>query len=327
MTRMSISPLLLGRAQTMLSTDVLKALETAPDAQLPQATWTQLSRQQRNLIREIRQNLKDGFDRSPPSAPAPSEGTPLVGRDPLTQAASAQVNPVTKLDPAALNELFGKEVDTTGLDNFEGQALLDELRTRFFSRHVTLDYHTARERMFTVIDNHGGDVKDVYAGRVLHNAHGIPRADGPDGFNTEHTWPQSQLKAAGKSAAVSDLHHLYPVDSLANNKRGHVPFGWVVKVEWENPNTGAKLGYDAKGQMVFQAPPNHQGDIARSMYWVATAYGLHIPDDEEAVLREWSRGDPVSDTERNRNVAIQKEQGDLNPFVLMPELADKVRDF
>ena len=334
-----ISSQLLGKAQQLLSPELLETIGENPKARLPETTWAQLSREQRAMVLEVRKNLNDGFenrerlqdgDRARNTGER-RESTPYAGRDPLSSttavAAAAGPDPRTGLDPVAMREIFGGTVDTTGLESFEGEGLLQELRKRFYSKHVTLDYKAARHQMFTVIDNHGGEVKDVYAGRTLKNVTGIPNAEGPNGFNTEHTWPQSQLKAAGKTAAVSDLHHLYPTESFANHKRGHIPFGWVKNVEWQTPDGKSKLGYDAGGQMVWTAPEGHRGNIARSMFWIAAAYELHIPSDEEAVLREWSREDPVDPAELARNEAIQKVQGDLNPFVLNPALIDKVRDF
>lgn len=335
-----ISSQLLGKAQQLLSPEVLAVIGKSPKARLPDATWARLSPEQRAMVLEVRKNLNDGFEnteRPQDGERARSTGerrdaTPYAGRDPLTStgqvSAAAGPDPQTGLDPVAMNELFGAAVDTTGLEQFEGEGLLLELRKRFYSRHVTLDYRTAREKMFTVIDNDGqGNVKDVYAGRTIKNVNGIPNAEGPNGFNTEHTWPQSQLKAAGKGAAVSDLHHLYPSETFANGKRGHIPFGWVKRVEWQTPDGQSKLGYNERGQMVWTAPEGHRGNIARAMFWVAAAYELDIPPEEEAVLREWAREDPVDDQERARNEAIQKVQGDLNPFVVMPGLIDKVQDF
>ncbi len=329
-----ISSQLLGKAQRLLSREVLAAVEARPSELLPDAMWKGLSPEQRAMVQQLRRNLRDGFE---PEAPVVErsratgerrEATPFAGTDPIASVSAApQPNPTTGLDPVAMHELFGATVDTAGLDAFEGQELLDELRRRFFARHVTLDYRQARHVMFTVIDNEGGNVRDVYAGRTIRNVSGIPNPEGPDGFNTEHTWPQSELKEAGKNAAISDLHHLFPVEAFANTKRGHVPFGWVTQVEWQTPDGKSKLGYDAKGQLVFQAPEGHRGNIARALFWVSTAYQLKIDADEEAVLREWDKADPVDDKERARNEAIQKVQGDLNPFVLMPGLADRVKDF
>lgn len=257
---------------------------------------------------------------------AASAGTPNLAEDKFDVAPARAAQPqAAALDPNAMQELFGHVVDTAGLETLSGRALVDELRRRFYAKHVTLDYSTARRFMFTEVDNAGGDVRDVYTGRVIHDVTQIPRADGGESFNTEHTWPQSQLKRAGKGAAVSDLHHLFPVDTFANGKRGSFPFGQVQQVEWEK--NGSKLGRDADGDVVFTPPPGHRGDVARAMFWISTAYGLPIDNEEEAVLREWANEDPVDAREQERNSRIADVQGDLNPFVVAPQLIEQVADF
>lgn len=42
------------------------------------------------------------------------------------------------------------------------------------------------------------------------------------------------------------------------------------------------------------------------------------------MLLDWSRRDPVSDKERMRNDAVEKSQGNRNPYVDFPELAEYV---
>jgi hypothetical protein len=308
----------------LLSREVLDSISEKPFEKLPDAMWRGLSPAQRAMVQEVRRLAQDGFEQAAGKAqPAPEPVTPFAGTDPIAGTAPAP-DPVTGLDPTAMRELFGAVVDTKGLEKFEGEELLHQLRDRFFVKHVALDYTTARRHMFGEIDNEGGKVHDVYADRTFP-AGRIPDADGPNGFNTEHTWPQSKLKEAGKHDAISDLHHLFPVEAFANGKRGHVPFGWVKTVEWENGVS--KLGRDAKGQVVFTPPEIHRGNVARAMFWIATAYELDIPPDEEAVLREWAKTDPVDPHELKRTQDIAKVQGDANPFVLHPELADKVKDF
>ncbi|MBX7100155.1 MAG: endonuclease [Myxococcaceae bacterium] len=319
---LSLPPTLLLAAQRGLPPDVLATVSADPTGQLPGALWAQLSDEQRRMVRTVRSQLRDGFEAR--TAPSPEVTEPrgqvhLVGADPLGSA------PATPNDPEAMHVLFGAVVDTTGLEAFEGEALLAELRRRFFGRHVTLDYHDARVALFTRVDAAHGVVRDVYAGRVLDGVNGIPDAEGTQRFNTEHTWPQSQLKAAGKDAAVSDLHHLFPVDTTANGKRANLPFGEVVTEHWRGGES--RLGLDAHGTLVFEPPPGHRGDVARAMFWIADAYELDIPPDEEAVLRRWAAADQVDEPERARNQRVAEVQGDLNPFVVQPELSARVEDF
>lgn len=319
---LSLPPTLLAAAQRGLPADVLDTVSADPAGQLPAALWEQLTEDQQRMVRTVRSQLRDGFEAR--TAPAPEVTEPrgqvhLVGADPLESA------PTTPNDPEAMHALFGAVVDTTGLEAFEGEALLAELRRRFFGRHVTLDYHDARVALFTRVDGAGGVVRDVYAGRVLEGVSGIPDAEGTQRFNTEHTWPQSQLKAQGKDAAVSDLHHLFPVDTTANGKRANLPFGEVVTEYWRGG--GSRLGLDARGVLVFEPPVEHRGNVARAMFWIADAYELDIPPEEEAVLRRWAAADPVDDAERARNQRIAEVQGDLNPFVEHPSLSEQVDDF
>ena len=42
------------------------------------------------------------------------------------------------------------------------------------------------------------------------------------------------------------------------------------------------------------------------------------------LLLTWHREDPVSQKEIDRNAAIQKLQGNYNPFVVKPELAEEI---
>jgi endonuclease I len=63
------------------------------------------------------------------------------------------------------------------------------------------------------------------------------------------------------------------------------------------------------------------------MFWISAAYGLPIRDGEEQVLREWASEDPVDAHEQQRNARIAGVQGDLNPFVVAPQLVSQVADF
>ncbi|MET0402706.1 MAG: endonuclease, partial [Cystobacter sp.] len=171
---------------------------------------------------------------------------------------------------------------------------------------------------FTTLDNHDGKVKCVYTGREVAT-NKIPNSSD---MNTEHTWPQSQ---GATGAAKSDLHHLFPTDSKANSIRGSYPFGEVVDVKWSQ--NGAKFGKDAQGRNVFEPPDAHKGNVARALFYFSTVYNKPIPDADEAVLKEWNHLDQVDAAEVARNTAIEKHQGNRNPFVDDALLADRVSDF
>jgi deoxyribonuclease I len=329
-------PGIIGRLSTPLSARAREALppnvmETLDRGQmrLPSEVWSGLTRAQRNIVTDIQQQV-DSFSQTTntpqgPAIRAPAGTHVATESDPVSSSSRVGPNPSTGNDPRAMRELFGNVVNTDGLDALQGQPLLDELRNRFYSRHVSLSYEAAREEMFGSIDNEGGVVDSVYTEREVRTQD-IPDANGANGFNTEHTWPQSQLKEAGKDDAVSDLHHLYPTDTEANGKRSNYPFGVPTTVTWSKD--GSELGRDAEGRIVFRPPAEHRGDVARAMFWIATAYNLDIPAYEEAVLRQWHDEDPVSQAERTRHDEIAEVQHDQNPFVVLdPSLPDRIDNF
>jgi deoxyribonuclease I len=198
------------------------------------------------------------------------------------------------------------------------QLLVDEIRRQELP-HESLGYRTARKALFNTLDVNGGVVTDVYTGRSWHVNGALPD---PNDLNVEHTWPRSALES---SAASSDLHHLFPCDSDANNFRGNLPFGEVVESNWSEG--GALRGEDASGDTVFEPPDAHKGNVARALFYMASVYDMDIPPEEEAVLREWHVADPVDARERRRNEAIERLQANRNPFIDRPELEARISDF
>jgi hypothetical protein len=102
------------------------------------------------------------------------------------------------------------------------------------------------------------------------------------------------------------------------------------------PDTGLSGDY-------FMPPAIHRGDVARTVLYMATRYdgsaagtiALKVTDcpmDPSArymmgrlsTLLEWHRLDPPSARELYRNGAVCGFQGNRNPFVDFPELADKI---
>ncbi len=226
----------------------------------------------------------------------------------------------------ATGEMRGEQlpaIDPNEIANLSGDALLQYLRERCDGLS-TLDYRDARYFMFTFVDNENGVVEDVYTGRQAR-VNGIPDADRGVAMNTEHTLPQSFLKRAGKNAGVSDLAHLFPTDTKANNVRGSLPFGIVEQAQWEQ--NGSKMGLDANGRRVFEPRDEQKGPTARAMFAASKRWNMKIPAHEEAVLKAWHKQFPVTDDERARNERMAQVQGNRNDFVDHPELVDRIDDF
>jgi endonuclease I len=124
------------------------------------------------------------------------------------------------------------------------------------------------------------------------------------------------------------MHHLYPSDSHLNSVRGNNEFGEVTKDRMRfDCKTTARFGDTSKGNLVFEPPENHKGNVARSLFYFALRYDLPIRPEEESALRKWNKEDPVDAEEIDRNAKIMALQGGRNPFVDFPDLTDRISDF
>lgn len=171
-------------------------------------------------------------------------------------------------------------------------------------------------------------MKDVYCEQSYRSNAPGP-SGGAAGINTEHTWPQSHFtRRYSTEMQKSDLHHLFPTDSELNSARGNYPFGIVDKDLRPLKCKTSRYGLEKNSnQVVFEPPPSHRGNIARALFYFAVRYELKIGAVEETHLREWNKMDPVDPQEQDRNNQIFKLQGNRNPFIDMPELADRISDF
>ncbi|RVU46993.1 hypothetical protein EA187_07610 [Lujinxingia sediminis] len=193
------------------------------------------------------------------------------------------------------------------------------------SGHRALYYSTARQHLMNDIEPHDdGSIECAYTGRITE-------PDGsttPDGFNTEHVWPQS--RGADQEPPRSDIHHLFAVDGGVNSARSNHPYGTTScsgnSCPWHE--NGSERGPSTDGRdPVFEVRPEFRGNVARAMFYFALRYQMPIEDREEAVLRQWHCEDPPDDYERNRNDLIQMLQSNRNPFIDRPDFVDNFDSF
>ncbi len=210
----------------------------------------------------------------------------------------------------------------TALSN---NALEDALRETH-AGHISLNYTKARDYLFSSVDNVDGFVSCVYTDTKVATT-GIPDQTL---MNTEHTWPQS---LGGDNQAKGDLHHLFGVTPMANTQRSNLYYGIVTAPTWQEG--GSKRGKNAAGDAVFEPRAPHRGNAARALFYIAIMYRnnnstggrIEIPDEVEALLRQWNADDPVDDNERKRNQVITNIQNNRNPFVDYPQLVDRIDNF
>ncbi len=234
---------------------------------------------------------------------------------------------------------FTNEYNSKQLSSEQIKAQLYDIISR---GHRSLGYDNAKEVIFgklflEQLSNGEYAVKDVYCLKTYTDADfgGKPTL-GPgmvpksgNILNTEHTWPQSRFTTKfSKEMQKSDLHHLYPTDSMMNNRRSNLRFGDVTKDMENLACSTVKLG-TSKDNIgpVFEAPMVHKGNVARSILYFALRYKMQISPQEEATLRQWNKLDPIDDEEQKRNDSIAQEQGNRNPFIDIPDLIDQLGSF
>ena len=211
------------------------------------------------------------------------------------------------------------------------QGLIDEpLKTalnNFTSQgYVSLGYDIARNKMFETVDDYGGDtIECVYTGTKIK---AVNRTEAQNqGFDTEHTYPQSFFNSA--EPMRSDIFHLYPTLSSANNARSNYHFGIVVSnITWQQG--GSKRGFDFQNEIVFEPRDLHKGNVARSLLYFVVRYGnlgTYMLAKEEGVLRLWNNADTVDTREILRNQRIKSFQNNYNPFIAHPELIERIKSF
>lgn len=161
----------------------------------------------------------------------------------------------------------------------------------------------------------------------------------------EHSVPKSWWKQGGSveyTPAYSDMWNLYPSDGAANQAKLNYPLGLTASTSFNNGVTkvgGAQTGYGGGSSNVFEPADEYKGDFARAYMYVATVYDdinwvINYMYRKEAyptlvpwardMLLQWCRMDPVDQKEIDRNNVVEQYQGNRNPFVDFPNLAEYI---
>ena len=222
----------------------------------------------------------------------------------------------------------------------QGEALLDSLVVNY-KPAVVLDYNGARDKMYALIDNRRDSVTCVYTGYQVYIPYNYPTPrdltnNAIPKMDTEHSWPKSKgAETSSEPNAISDLHHLYPTNSLANSARGSLPFGNVPDQEanrwWFGasyitsiPISNKELYSREKINVRFEPRDVHKGDLARSMFYfyamykaAADAADPNFFNIQKDALYTWHKIDPADERELERTNMIAGFQDERpNPFVI-----------
>lgn len=212
-------------------------------------------------------------------------------------------------------------------ENQSEEALKLALRARLGQGFVSLSYNAARDEMFMEVDNEAVNGQGapqnrltcIYTGVQISNFANRSAAQSL-GFNTEHVFPQSLFSENLPMRA--DLFHLFPATESSNNIRGNLPFGAVSSPDWQ-------AGGSQRGGGRFEPRNEAKGRIARAMLYFVVRYQNYqgFLNGQEAVLRAWHFAYPPDSLEIARNEAIFLRQGNRNPFIDYPQLAERITSF
>jgi len=153
-------------------------------------------------------------------------------------------------------------------------------------------------------------------------------------INIEHIYPSNWMfKQVGCDSRMqcresknkhylqmeADMHNMYPVWQKLVIFRYNLHYGIVSGEEWRFDD----CDFEWKSGIV-EPRPLARGNIARSIFYMHSRYGVLIDADMINLLKAWNREDPPSDQERERNVKIERIQGERNPYIDNPSLVERI---
>lgn len=164
-------------------------------------------------------------------------------------------------------------------------------------------------------------------------------------IHIEHSLPKSWW-GGHEWAAYKDLNHLFPADGSMNLSKSDNPLGVVTgtPTKYNGVSKSGPGNYTDYTGNVFEPADQYKGDFARTYFYMATAYehytNLWDTTKPECIMQnntypvfkpwainmllQWHSQDPVSAKEIERNEKVYIIQGNRNPFIDYPQLAEHI---
>lgn len=227
----------------------------------------------------------------------------------------------------------------------QGDELLEQVITVYKPLSV-LPFAQSRDTLFSRVYGQNDSLSCVYTGFTIYLDPALDPTTaafmngGPNGLNTEHTYPRG--KGADVGNAEADMHHLYATRIDVNAARADLAFGEIPDNETEKwfyqgvmtgniPQNNIDL-YSEVNDTRFEPREDHKGNVARAMFYFYTMYRMQADQadnqyfpEQRADLCQWHALDPVDEAEWMRTHLIAPYQnGKRNPFVLDCTLAERI---
>ena len=239
------------------------------------------------------------------------------------------------------NLAWGEKADEYYDSNFSRENL-----QRVISNHTTLPYASSTKTdtsdALAELDadpESSGQVILIYSRRSEPAENfGIT-----SGWNREHLWPNS-YGIDKVDPAYSDLHNLRAADWSVNSSRSNLFYDSSDETDEKYKNPAHSEAPNAtRDSNSWQPPLEARGDVARAAFYMDLRYAgtksnendLWLTNEASRIdsddnffgnldtLLQWHADDPVDEFERRRNQLIYSTyQGNRNPFIDHPELAD-----
>ena len=224
--------------------------------------------------------------------------------------------------------------------NKKGDSLKYELN-QIIKNHIEFPYSSTNTDVWDILKAtdkdpaNGANIILLYSGRSVDAEQ---EYNNGNGWNREHVWAKSRGDFGTTKGAGTDVHHLRPTDVGINSARSNKAFDECnVCIQIEDTDS-----YRDADLWTFEPRDAVKGDVARMIFYMVVRYeGENGEPDLELTndilgnqdktpihgvintLMAWHTQDPVDQWEENRNEIIYSDyQGNRNPFIDNPELAD-----
>ena len=232
----------------------------------------------------------------------------------------------------------------TSVDGVKGGAALKTALHELIKDHKKISYGSGEDKTWgafyttdAVVENGKRRVLDMYSAEKRYFG---SKGSAVSGMNIEHSVAKSWW-GGNQNNAYCDIHHLNPSDQNANSRKSNYPLGELTSVSWDNGVTFVgKAIVDGKSENAYEPCDEYKGDFARVFMYMFTCYQdltweytwMNYEKSTYPTLKPWAaelllkwhKQDPVSEKEVNRNNAVYAVQGNRNPYVDYPQLADYV---
>jgi endonuclease I len=259
-------------------------------------------------------------------------------------------------DQANRDRYYGSIISDAMAGKFTPAALYSKLNELSNSKHTTHLGYDPAENLYPWVDLHpDGQLKSIYSGKAFDPETVIARDRAKLTEHQQRQWPEfalrTPLSAEGLAARVAlqsgefncehvvpqswfhrnptmrgDLHHLFACEPELNSERGSLPY--MPMPAGADPKGEGRLN---ESKSAYWPGGGGMGPAARAFLYFLVTYPGQIGDemremhaDSLPMLLQWNRENPPTEWEKHRNAEIEKMQGNRNPFIDFPELADKV---